>query len=95
MILMSNEPNKPNCDVYPVCTRLFERINEKLTEMHLDMISVRDENSRINMKMSNGMSTDIARLKERQEYHRVLIYALWGLVGGIVTAALVYIITKK
>jgi hypothetical protein len=91
-----NEPDpiKP-CSNYPICAALFVRIDEKLALVHADVIAVRDENTRLNAKISNGITSDIAIIKERMDSHRVLLYSLWGLIGGIVTAAVTYLVLRK
>ena len=88
------ETTKP-CVNYPICAGLFVRIDEKLELVHADIISIRDENKRLNTKISNGITTDIATMMERQDSHRVLIYSLWGLVGSVVVAMVVYLILRK
>jgi hypothetical protein len=88
------EPIKP-CQNYPICAALFVRIDEKLALVHADVIAVRDENIRLNAKVTNGITSDIATMKERMDSHRVLLYSLWGLIGGVVTAALIYLVIRK
>jgi hypothetical protein len=91
-----NEPDsiKP-CPNYPLCAGLFARIDEKLVLVHETVIEVRDENIRLSAKISNGITSDLAIIKERVDSHRVLIYSLWGLIGGIVTAAMIYLVIRK
>ena len=91
-----NEPEQiKTCVNYPVCMGLFERIDEKLALVHADLLEVRDENRRLAAKISNGITSDIAMLKERQDGHRVLLYSLWGLIGSIVIASITYLVLRK